>query len=164
MHIQISPKSVIRKHKKEMLAFRFVEKGKDGVVVVQDSNHVCTLVIGELKKMTRRKLILLARRVVREALAKKYKTVVINFQDFRRLTLTSTFFAIAKKVRSSSDITISDRELAELLVVNFLMAQFEFRDFLTKPKEGWESIETVILINADTKDIREGVRRGIIIG
>lgn len=133
--------------KKGALAFRFEATGKDGVVISQGNKHTCVLKIDEPKKVTRRKLILLTRRVVQEALAKKYETVVLDFKQFR-----------------FPKIVITDEDLAELLVVNFLMAQFAFRDFLTPPKEGWPEIKTIVLVHADTKEVKIGIERGRIIG
>lgn len=147
MNIQISQESIGHWGKKGALAFRFEVTGKDGVVVSQGSKHTCVLVIGEPEKMTRRKLILLARRVVQEALAKKYAIVALDFKQFH-----------------FPKIVITDGELAELLAVNFLMAQFEFRDYLSKPKEGFPKLDTIVLMNADNKEIQTGIKRGIIIG
>lgn len=147
MNIQISQGNATEWQKKGVLAFRFEEKGRDGVIVEQSGKHTLTLVIGEKEKMTQRKLILLARRVVNEALQKKFKTIVLDFQQFH-----------------FSKIKISDGELAELLAVNFLMAGFVFRDFLSKPKDGFSDVEKVILVNADSKEIKSGIERGKIIG
>ena len=147
MDIRISRENMGYWAKKGALAFRFETAGKDGVVISQGSKHTCVLKIDEPEKVTRRKLILLARRVVQEALAKKYTTVVLDFKQFH-----------------FPKITITDGELGELLAVNFLMAQFEFRDFLTPPKEGWPEIKTIVLVNVDTKEVKAGIERGKIVG
>src|SRR6266498_908897 len=97
MVIRISRENTGYWAKKGALAFRFDANGKDGVIISQGGKHTCVLVVGEPEKparndsqakrsdsggMTRRKLILLARRVVREALTKKYDNIVLDFQDF----------------------------------------------------------------------------------
>src|SRR3990167_5391653 len=162
MDIRISRENMAYWAKKGALVFRFEATGKDGVIVSQGSKHTCVLKIDEPEKparhgsqakrsdsgvVTRRKLILLTRRVVQEALAKKYATVVLDFKQFH-----------------FPKISITDGELAELLAVNFLMAQFEFRDYLSKPKEGFSNVDTIVLINANNKEIQTGIKKGIIIG
>ncbi|MDO8565644.1 MAG: leucyl aminopeptidase family protein [Candidatus Moranbacteria bacterium] len=147
MDIRIARENMGYFTKKGALAFRFDATGKDGMVVSQGNKHTCVLKIDESEKVTRRKLILLVRRVVYEALAKKYTTVVLDFKQFR-----------------FPKIVITDEELAELMATNFLMAHFAFRDFLTKPKEGWPEIKTIVLTNAGTKEVKAGIERGKIIG
>ena len=94
MKILISRENVAYWQQKGALAFRFDEKGKDGIIISQGGKHTCLFSIGD-KEMTRRKLMLLVRRMVTEAVAKKYQTVVIDFKDFRRLAQNLTFYAIA---------------------------------------------------------------------
>src|SRR3990167_7947891 len=98
MDIRISRENMAYWAKKGALAFRFETTGKDGVVISQGGRHTCVLKIDEPEKVTRRKLILLARRVVQEALAKKYTSIVLDFQYFKRLAVYPTKYAIAKSV------------------------------------------------------------------
>jgi leucyl aminopeptidase len=147
MNIKISRENNAHWQKKGALAFRFETKGKDGLLVSQGEKDVLILSIGDEGKITRRKLILLARRAISEVMAKKYASVVFDFQQFR-------FPAIQ----------ITDSELAELLTVNFLMAHFVFRDFLEKPKDGFPEVVDVIFVNANSKEIKRGIERGVIIG
>lgn len=161
MNIKISRESVAYWQQKGALAFRFDEQGKDGVIISQGGKDVCVLAIGKSEKpagpggMTRRKLILLVRRIVREALAKRYATIVLDVSLLR--------FAHLK---------MEDADLAELIAVNARMAAYAFRDFLTEPKEGWPSIQEIILVSGaeksakevSNKSVTEGVRRGCIVG
>ena len=147
MQIRISPENEAHWQTKGALAVRFETEGKDGSVEKEGTQETLLLVIGEREKMTRRKLMLLARRIVREALAKKFETIVLDFEQFR-----------------FPKITITDAELAELLAVNFLMAHFAFRDFLSVPKEGWPKVQAIVLVNAPHKEISTGVKRGVVIG
>ncbi|MDP2837827.1 MAG: leucyl aminopeptidase family protein [Candidatus Moranbacteria bacterium] len=132
---------------KTALWVRFEQEGKDGIVEMKNGESTLVLVIGEKKEMTRRKLILLARRVVREALAKKYTELAIDFKQFH-----------------FPQLKIAVTDLAELLAVNFLMAEFSFQEFLSVPKEGFPKLKTILLVNGDIKEIRVGVVRGVIIG
>lgn len=136
-----------KKVKSEVLRVCLVEEGKDGAVVVADGVATLVLVIGERGKMTLRKLQLLARRVVREAMAKKYTEIGFDFREFH--------FAHLK---------IVPQDLAELLVVNMILADFSFQEFLTEPKEGFPKIKTVFLMNAQGTEVKAGITRGSIIG
>ncbi|MFZ3032048.1 MAG: leucyl aminopeptidase [Candidatus Moraniibacteriota bacterium] len=144
MNIKIAEKG---KMKKDVLMVRFAEKGKDGVVEVKNGIETLVLAIGKGQDMTRRKLMLLARRVVREALAKKYEEVVIDFQAFH-----------------FSHLKMAVVDLAELLAVNFLMAEFSFQEFLTVPKEGFPRIKNIFLTGVSGKEIKSGIERGMVIG
>ncbi len=147
MNIKVSRESLQYWQKKGALAVRLEEEGHDGVVLVQGKQQALSLVIGKRQQMTRRKLFLLVRRVVRESLAKRYDTLVIDFQQFHFPQLQMT----------------AD-ELAELLAVNFLMATFHFRDYLTRPKEGFPEIKMLVLVGAADKLVATGMKQGAIIG
>ncbi len=144
MNIKIVEKEKI---KRGTLHVRFEKEGKDGLVVREGNQDTLLLVIGEQEKMTRRKLVLLARRVIREALAKKYADVVIDFEQFRFTHL---------------EMTAAD--VAELLAVNCIMAEYSFREFLTEPKQGFPRVQNLFLTNVAEKEVRTGIARGIIIG
>ncbi len=147
MNIKIVEAGKVRK---DVLRVRFEEEGKDGVVEVKNGSETLVLVIGKREKMTRRKLMLLARRIVREALAKKYTEALLDFKEFH-----------------FPHLKIASADMAELLAVNFLMAEFSFREFLTAPKEGFPRIKTIFLSGvsvASQKEAKEGINRGVIIG
>ncbi|MBI2577246.1 MAG: hypothetical protein HYV77_00170 [Candidatus Wildermuthbacteria bacterium] len=58
----------------------------------------------------------------------------------------------------------SNEELAEILATNFEMANFEFVDYKTPPKEGWNFVDEIILYGNDRKEIQLGIARGQAIG
>lgn len=144
MNIKIGEKG---KLKEGVLGVRFEQEGKNGVVEVKNDVETLVLTIGEREKVTRRKLMLLARRVVREALAKKYDAIVVDWKQFRFPHLKMT-----------------EADLAELLAVNFVMAEFSFQEFLTEPKEGFPKIKTIYLTDVSGKEVKDGIVRGMIIG
>ncbi len=144
MHIKRVQEGKIRK---DTLRVRLVEEGKDGVIEVRGETVTLILVIGKRAEMTRRKLQLLARRVVREAMAKKYTEIVCDFKQFHL-----------------SHLKMAPQDLAEMLTVNMIMAEFSFQEFLTKPTEGFPRLKTVSFLNAGEKDIRLGIERGKVIG
>lgn len=147
MQIQISRENTKYWQKKGALAVRFEKEGRDGVVSIRGEEHTLTFVLADPEKITRRKFILLARRIVREALAKKYTTIVLDFDQF-----------------SFSGGIGSLYERAELLAMNFVMAGFAFREFLSVPQEGWPEVDTIVFIHASSPEIRQGINTGVIIG
>lgn len=159
MNIKIVEKGKIGKG---VLRVRLEEEGRDGIVEVKGTVETLVLVIGKRGEparngsqakrsdsggMTRRKLMLLARRVVREALAKKYTELAVDFSSFH--------FA---------HLNIAPADLAELLSVNFIMAEFSFQEFLTEPKEGFPEVKTLFLTHVPGKEVKAGIARGVIIG
>ncbi|MBP9728233.1 MAG: leucyl aminopeptidase family protein [Candidatus Moranbacteria bacterium] len=144
MNIKIVQKEKV---KKGALWIKLVSEGKDGVIEVRGETATLLLVIGAQDKMTLRKLQLLARRIVREAMAKKYAEIGVDFGQFH-----------------FSHLKIAPQDLGELLAVNMMMADFSFQEFLTEPKEGFATVKTVFLVNADKKEIRVGIERGSVIG
>ncbi len=125
----------------------FNDSDVDEVVRTASGERELSFGIGKHPDMTRRKLMLLMRRIVKTAKEKKIAKLTLNFDDL--------FFPKLK---------ISSGELAELFAVNALMANFAFTHFKTEPKEGFPDVGTVFIENAKTKEIRRGLERGKIIG
>lgn len=126
-----------------------VERGsgkQDEVFRLEDGSQKIVLGVAEPEKMTRRKLILLTRKIVSIAKAKKYDALLLD-----------------PKIFSFENINLFDQELGELVATNFLMANYSFTEFLTKPEEGFPEVKEVIFERA-SKEFGEGVKRGIIIG
>ena len=134
-------------------------KGKDAVPVVLtneketvvsvDSRGRRTLSIGIGKRdeVTRRKLFLIARQVIAAAKTNRIKKIAVNFSDF-----------------DFPKLKMKDSELAELLAINFEMANFEFVKYKSVPKEGWNFVEEVYVVGKVSKEIKDGFARGQIIG
>lgn len=136
-----------KKLMKGVLRVRLENEGKDGVIEVKNGEETLVLMIGKREAVTRRKLMLLARRVVREALAKKYTELAIDFTQFQ-----------------FSHLKIAPADLAELLVVNFIMAEFSFQEFLTVPKEGFPIIKNIYLTGVESNVVKMGIAQGKIVG
>jgi len=103
----------------------------------------------EKKKLTQRKLVLLFRQVVREVKNYRIKDIFIEWDNI------------------TSFVPDWDNEqLSDIMVTNFLMANYKFITYKEKPKEGWGFIESVyIAVSLDVKkDVEKGVRRGEIVG
>ena len=134
----------------------FGKKGKDKISLVERKNHevarlpdgskIIEIGIDGRKLMTIRQIRIVARRAIMFARHHRIKKLTVDFSEFK--------FAHLK---------MKDRDLAELLGVNFELANFEFTTYKTPPKEGWSFVEE-IFVSGDSKEIREGFKRGQIIG
>lgn len=129
-----------------MVRIRVVSAKEDEVVRNEKGELEIDLGVPETEKMTRRKLILLARRVVALAKMKRAKKIFFEAREFQFPSLD-----------------ISGYDLGETLATNFEMANFQFTEFLTEPEEGFPFIKEVFAYGA-SKSFREGMERGRIIG
>ena len=80
--------------------------------------------LGSGRKVKRRKLVLLMRQIIAMARANKVRKLSINFSDF--------YFPHLKAAAE---------DIAELLAVNFEMANFQFVLYKTPPRDGWNFVE-----------------------
>ncbi|TSC68549.1 MAG: leucyl aminopeptidase, partial [Parcubacteria group bacterium Gr01-1014_56] len=116
---------------------RFVEK--DGVSEL----HVG---FGPTKPLSQRKMTIFLRKVVVLAKQNKLRTIALEWSEIRKL----------------ADKKISDKKLGEILAIAFQMANFEFTVYKQEPKEGFDSVDEVAILNAP-KLARESFVRGEII-
>ncbi len=109
--------------------------------VFKDSkgNKKILLGVGPRKDITLRKLHLLPRQVVAEAKKHKIKKLAVNFSDFK-----------------FKQIKLSDEELAQILAIGFEMANYEFVKYKSKPKEGWNFVEEIVVVGGNEKGIKRG--------
>jgi leucyl aminopeptidase len=101
--------------------------------------------IGKADEVTRRKLILIARKVIKLAREHKQKVISIAFTDFQ-----------FKKAE------INDYRLGRLLAEAFEMANYEFTKYKTPPKDGFASVDT-LYVDGATADAKKGFTDGQII-
>lgn len=124
-----------------------VEEGVGGRVRTASLGTTIEVVAGKSSLMTRRKLITLARKAVREAKAAKMRTLVIRMEEL-----------------AFPGIGCTDLELGRLVAENIEMANFEFVKYRTKPKDGWDALRAVHFAGRSGKDFERGIREGRIIG
>jgi leucyl aminopeptidase len=125
-----------------------IKPGKEtGVVRLENGEKRLEIGIGERRKVTRRKLILLARQVIAFGKAHKAKRLGITFEEF-----------------VFPHLGIPAKELAELVSQNFEMANFEFVKFKTKPEEGWPFVEEMVILDKVAPAVRDGFASGVTIG
>ena len=114
----ILSKTDIAKAPKGYTRIAFVpEKGVRRLV---RENGTETIELSLPEKMSRRKFIILCRSVVTVAKQFKAKKIAISLMD------------LAKDVEETDVVRLS-----QLAAENFELANFEFRTYKTKPKEGW---------------------------
>lgn len=118
----------------------------DEVVRLADGRREMKMCVEDPKKMTRRGFILLVRRIVVSAKAKRMKRLVLSVESLHFKSLP-----------------IGNEDLGELCAVNMLMAHHAFTEHLAKPKDGFPVIDEIMIEGAD-RDFRRGLERGIIIG
>ena len=99
-----------------------------------------TLQIGIGKDaLNQRQFIILCRAVVQSAKANKIKKLALELPDL-------------------------DSARAQLAGENFEMANYEFNNFKTKPKEGWNDVEEIVLYCSDVKAVETAAKKGQEVG
>jgi len=131
---------------KETVRVRIETGTLDEVVRLADGRREMKMCVEDPKKMTRRGFILLVRRIVVSAKAKRMKRLVLSVESLHFKSLP-----------------IGNEDLGELCAVNMLMAHHAFTEHLAKPKDGFPVIDEIVIEGAD-RDFRRGLERGIIIG
>ena len=140
--MKISFSSIIPKSEDTALVSWKKQKQSEALVLPSGQKTIF-LGIAEPDKLNRRKLIILSRQVITLAKANQTKRIAFKFEDF-------TF----------SKLKISREETAELLATNFEMANFEFVKYKSKPKEGWNFIERIVVAG----NVSSGVKRAFATG
>lgn len=119
--------------------------GKVDKISEKNGQIKIVLAIGKKGKLQRRKLILLLRKAVKMAKAQRIERVSLQLLMLQELTgLTST-------------------ELAELVVVNFLMADYKFTRYKKEPREGWGQLKEII-ITSDNKKVAKSLKEAKLVG
>ncbi len=103
--------------------------------------------VGLWKEVTRRKFQLVPRRIMRAAMQHEIGKIALE--------LSRSPFP------EMHDVPLP--ELGSLIAENLALAAYEFRDFKTKPKEGWKDIEEVLVCGDTPKDMQAGMKRGLVI-
>lgn len=132
------PKGIVRVTLSEKHQTRFVED-------VKGSTRI-EIKVNKSDKNNLRKFIKVVRKIVRTAKQYKVEQIAINIDEFSQIT------------------KLTGKELGSIVVQNLEMASYEFRDFKTKPKDGWKDLEKVIISNVSQKIIKEGISEGKKIG
>ncbi|MBI2506971.1 MAG: leucyl aminopeptidase [Candidatus Colwellbacteria bacterium] len=117
------------------------------VLLLPTGQKSIILGVPEPEKLNRRKLIILSRQIIALAKANRIKKTALKLDDF-----------------SFPKLKISKEEIAELLATNFEMADFEFVKYKSKPEEGWNFVEGIIVTGSISPGVKKAFARGQIIG
>ena len=117
-------------------------------IFLPDGEEVMVIGAVERRAFTRRKAILVARRIVAYAKWERISRVAVSLSDF--------FAGTGEH---------DEKECLEVMATQCEMANFEFVRYKTVPKEGWSFLESVhFVIPKENKLFVEAARRGKIIG
>ncbi|MDB5266056.1 MAG: putative cytosol aminopeptidase [Parcubacteria group bacterium] len=130
---------------------RLTEEARSAKRLVRE-NGVDTIEIGAGKgsEMDLHKFVTLCRSIVNTAKQQKAKKIVIQFDRSPQL------FGNLQH--------LTPEQVSQIAAENYEMANFEFRSFKTKPKEGWTEVEEILLCGASSPSIETAAKRGQIIG
>lgn len=106
--------------------------------------------VGKPKELTRRKFLVLCRAIVAAAKTHKARRIAIAFADAPELWEQLTF--------------TGPEEVCELAATNFVMANYEYRTLKTKPAEGWNEVEEILICDKATSQMRTALTHGQTIG
>ncbi|MEK7101659.1 MAG: leucyl aminopeptidase [Patescibacteria group bacterium] len=119
----------------------FTEKAKGTKRFVKEGGvETLEIGVGKASEMNARKFIVLCRAVVNAAKAHKCKKIAVQFGTFQ------TFYN------------------PQVAAENFEMANFEFTTFKTKPKEGFDTVEEIVLYGESSSSIDKALQKGQEIG
>ncbi len=127
-------KSSVTKAPKKYVQVRLVE-GKQRRVVREEGTECLEIGVESTKHISRRKFITLCRTII----------VVAKHNKVRRIALD---LAMLKEFKS-----IDEAEQGRLLAENFEMANYEFNTFKTPPKDGFDTIDEVLMYGASKEFI-----------
>lgn len=141
-------KGSIENAPKEYVRVRLTEESKSTKRLVREKG-VETLEIGAGKyaEMNQRKFIIVCRAIVNAAKANKSKKIALSFDE------------ISKLVNGGGS-----EMLAQLASENFEMANFDFNIFKTKPKDGWHTVEEILLYSQHASTLEKSLKKGQEIG
>ncbi len=130
---------------KEYLSVNINPKNKDEII---KENGVKTLFLKceEAEKMNLRKLYLLVRKMVQMAKGAKVEKASFNFNDFK-----------------FKNTKLTDEELGEIIGTQLDFANYEFTEYKTPTKEGFNLIKEVSISNTN-KEIEKAILKGFSIG
>ena len=147
MKITFKEKGVMADNGKAVLVTLVAGKKESEVVRLPNGQRVIEIGVENPAGITRRKLVLLARRVIAMAKSHKAKRVLVKFSDFLL-----------------PHLQIKERDLGWLMAVNFEMANFEFVKYKTAPEEGWPFIDEVVIVGKISAEAKKGFAAGGVVG
>ncbi|MDE1919783.1 MAG: leucyl aminopeptidase [Patescibacteria group bacterium] len=136
---------------KEYVRIALTEKPKGMKRLVKEGGvETLELGVGKASEMNLRRFIVLCRAIVSAAKANKSPKIALQFDRMPELF---------KNLK-----TATPEHISQLAAENFEMANFEFNLFKTKPKDGWHSVEEILLYGKSSPSIEKALLKGQEIG
>lgn len=119
----------------------FTEKNKGtNRFVNKGKEETLEIGAGKYGEMNARKFMILCRSIIQTAKVSKIKKIAVQFDTFQK------FYN------------------PQIVAENFEMANFDFNIFKTKPEDGWDDIEEILLYGTSSPEIEKSVKKGQEIG
>lgn len=136
---------------REYVRVRITEESKGTKRLIRERRiETLELGAGKFAELTRRRFLILCRSIIQAAKANKSKKIVVQFDRSSEL------------FKNLQDL--APEHISQLMAENFEMANFEFNTFKTKPKDGWSTVEEILLYGKSSPSIEQAVRKGQEIG
>ncbi|KND49646.1 MAG: leucyl aminopeptidase [Parcubacteria bacterium C7867-008] len=136
---------------KTHIRIRLTEEARGTKCLVREGDlTILEIGAGKGSEMDLHKFVTLCRAIVNGAKQQKAKKIVLQFDR------TPELF---KNLHH-----LTPEQISQIAAENFEMANFEFRTFKTKPKEGWSDIEEILLCGKSSPSIEAAAKRGQVIG
>jgi leucyl aminopeptidase len=144
--IKIRYSADIKTIRSDIALVSLVEEEGNIVHVLPSGQKSLSVAIGKKKEINHRTLIMISRRIINTAKQNNIKKLAVNFTDF-----------------AFPHLEMTAGEIAEVLAVNFEMANFEFIEYKTPPEEGWNFVEEITIVSRDIS-VKKGFSKGQVIG
>lgn len=132
--------------KKGYVFIEFDEKAVDGSFVISDKESL-RIKIPANDKLNYRHAVIIARKIIQFAKKNAVKKIVIDWELIKKMQLGE------------------EKEIAEVLAVNFIMANYEFIKYKTTAKSETNFVEeVVILLGKEKSKVAAALEKGKIIG
>lgn len=118
------------------------------VCMQEGERQVLSVGIKDGTPLTRRRAITLVRRIVRTAHAHRLHKLALSLDELAALP----------------GCELARCELARLLGENLLMANYEYRTYKAKPKDGWPDVTYVALVGDASPAEKQALESGIVVG
>lgn len=118
---------------------------KNTETIIEQGKKSLHVGVGEKNKITRKKWILLLRKLIRTAKAHQFQHIALSLEDL-------TF----------PQVGITPQEMGELLGVQITLANYEFTIYKSKKEE--KELQEVTIVGTVSDDFKKAVAKGMLIG
>lgn len=132
---------------KDAAVVTFTPEDYSAVVMMSDGRRTLSIGAGKKEEINNRKFITVIRKIIDIAKQNKIRKLAVDFREF-----------------AFPDLTMSGQEIAELLGINFEMANFEFIEHKTPPEKGWDFVEEISIAGHIDGSVKKAIAAGQIRG